>query len=238
MLKEKKMKNKYGKEFYERGIEQNGVDYNAYGDWQINYAKMIIAITDILETASNNKDSLMLDVGCACGVTLKAFKETAVFGHYLGIDISEYMITLGKETHDFKDGELLSIDISEEPIPLEDNSVTLLHCSHTLEHLNEDAIPMVIEEFHRVLHPDGFGLVVVPTIKPGHSKAKIAEEETHLIIEPMNWWRSRFAKKFSVDGNIRKEFKKSPFGPSSDDTTTFYEHYNKGWTLYGLRKDK
>ena len=70
----------YGKEFYQRAIDQEGVDYNFYGDWQRSYAKMVIAITDIIKAATDNRDSLMVDIGCACGVTLRAFKETKVFG--------------------------------------------------------------------------------------------------------------------------------------------------------------
>lgn len=229
------MGNLFNEEFYKRAIAQEGVDYNFYGDWQRSYAKMVIAITDIIKVASNDKQSLLLDVGCACGVTLKGFKEISVFGNLMGVDISDYMIDLGKKTHGFTDDELKIVDITEEPLPVEDKSVTLLHCTHTLEHIPKEKLNYVLREFSRVLSDNGYGFIMVPAIKPGNSKEIVENEETHFIVETINWWRARLAVLFSIDNTIRKEFKKSKFSPTGNDET-FYDHYNKGWTIFGLRK--
>ena len=77
---------------------------------------------------------------------------------------------------------------------------------------------------------------MVPAIKPGNPKSEVAREQSHYIIETMNWWRSVFAKQFTIDNSIRKRFKESTFGPTNDEST-FYDHYNKGWTIFGLRKE-
>ena len=228
----------FGEQFYRRAIEQEGVDYNFYGDWQRSYAKMVISITDIIKTAADDRESLIVDVGCACGVTLRAFKEANVFGHHLGVEISDYLINHGKPTHGFSDDEMIQCDITEDKLPLGDNTVTLLHCTHTLEHVTEDKLDFIIKEFKRVLNPDGFGFVVVPAIKPGNPKEVVAHEETHFIVQTMNWWRAKFAKYFKIDNGIRKAFKESKFGPTVGDESTFYDHYNAGWTIFGLRKEK
>ena len=228
----------YGEVFYQRAIDQEGVDYNFYGDWQVSYAKMVIAITNIIKAASDEQDSLCLDIGCACGVTLRAFKETKAFGRYLGVDISEYLINMGMGTHGFTKDEMKIMDITKEPLPCDDDSVTLINCTHMLEHIPKDKLQFVLDEMYRVLKPEvGFGFVIVPAIKPGNPKSEVQREQTHFIIETMNWWRARFAKKFKVDNEVRKRFRISKHGPLNDGST-FYEHYNKGWTIYGLRKEK
>ena len=236
----------YGKEFYERAISQEGVDYNFYGDWQKSYAKMVISITNILKAASDNRNSMLLDIGCACGVTLRGFKETKVFNRCVGVDISDYMLDLGKETHSFNDSEMIKVDITEEPLPFDDNSVTLLNCSHVLEHIPEDKLDFVMDEFHRVLEPEtGYGFIVIPAIKPGNPKSEVEREESHVNIQTMNWWRVRLAKRFTIDNSIRKAFKESEFSPVMIGGTeeerkekNFYSFYNAGWTLFGLRKEK
>jgi ubiquinone/menaquinone biosynthesis C-methylase UbiE len=231
------MENLFNEEFYKRAIAQEGVDYNFYGDWQRSYAKMVIAITDIIKEAANNKQSLLLDVGCACGVTLKGFREISVFGNIMGVDISDYMITLGKKTHEFTDDELRIVDITQELLPVEDNSVTLLHCTHTLEHIPKENLNYVLKEFKRVLSDSGYGFIMVPAIKPGNSKETVGHEETHFIVETMNWWKTRLAKFFAIDNTIRKRFKESKFSPTGNEKT-FYDYYNKGWTIFGLTQKK
>ena len=233
-------KEDYGKEFYERAIEQEGVDYNFYGDWQINYAKMVISITDILKAASDRRDSTMLDIGCACGVTLRAFKETKVFGKCIGVDISEFLINKGKETHGFTDNEMIVMDITKDPLPFENDSITLINCTHTLEHIKEEDIDNILEEMYRVLEPEvGFGFVIVPAVKPGNPISEVAREQSHYIVQTMNWWRKKFTKKFSIDNTVRKNFKETTFSPLTDEgAENFYHYYNQEWTIFGLKKEK
>lgn len=227
----------YGKEFYQRAIDQEGVDYNFYGDWQADYAKMVIDITGILEAASNDQEALILDVGCACGVTLRGFKEAKVFGNHIGIDISEFMLDMGKETHGFDETELAQVDITKENIPLEDDTVTLLHCSHVLEHIEEETLEHIFDEFNRVLkHETGYGFLVIPTIKPGNPKSEIEREESHVNIKTMAWWRKEIAKKFNINNEVRKKFKESKFSPIGDPEQNFYHFYNDGWTIFGITK--
>ena len=235
----------YKKEFYERAIIEKGVDYNFYGDWQKAYAKMVISITNILKAASDSRQSTLLDIGCACGVTLRAFKETKVFGKYLGIDISDYMINLGKETHGFSSEEMIVTDILKEPLPCKDNSVTLLHCTHVLEHIHEKDITEIIKEMYRVLEPIiGLAFIIIPTIKPNYTKSDIEKEITHITVKKDNWWENLLTrnitktKRFYLDKSISENFKQTMFTPVLNSNKSFYDYYKDEWTVFGLRKDK
>lgn len=233
------------KEFYERGKSENGVDYNFYGDWQKAYGKMVISITNILKAATDNRDSIVLDIGCACGVALKAFKESKVFGHYLGIDSSEYMVNLGKETHGFSSDELKVVDITKDPLPCKDDSVTLLHCTHVLEHIHEKDLPKIIKEMYRVLEPiTGVAFINLPTIKSNWPISAIEKEITHITIKDITWWENIFTRKilknkrFYLDHSISNNFKETIFSPVINSDKSFYDYYNDSWTVFGLRKDR
>lgn len=46
-----------------------------------------------------------------------------------------------------------------------DASISALWSSHNLEHLHSFEVPDALEEFHRVLRPDGFAVVTVPDLR-------------------------------------------------------------------------
>src|SRR5210317_1624132 len=105
-------KEDYGEEYYLR-CKDKGIDYAFYGNWQKQYAKLVVFMTGIYKM--DYRDKAMLDIGCACGVNLKAFKETGIFDKYYGIDISEYLINLGKEKLGLSEDELRISKSSELP---------------------------------------------------------------------------------------------------------------------------
>jgi predicted SAM-dependent methyltransferase len=90
---------------------------------------------------------IMLEIGC--GDAAHRSKK------HIGLDIIDY-------------GQEFVWNI-EEGIPLPDNSVSHIHCSHVLEHL-EDLIG-VINEMHRVLIPGGELYAIVPSQE--HEKAYV-----------------------------------------------------------------
>jgi ubiquinone/menaquinone biosynthesis C-methylase UbiE len=232
-------------EFYERAIKQEGVDYNFYGDWQKSYAKMVISVTNILKAATDNRESILLDIGCACGVTLRAFKETKVFGHCIGIDSSKYMVELGRSTHNFSPEEMMVMNITKESLPCKDNSVTLIHCTHVLEHIHEKDLTRILKEMYRVLEPiTGLAFIIIPTVKLNNPVSEIEREESHVTIKDTFWWEDLFTrkltktKKFHLDPIINRNFKETIFSPVSSSDKSFYDYYNDGWTLFGLRKDR
>lgn len=63
--------------------------------------------------------------------------------------------------------ELLDININLiefEKLPIPDNSVDLIYCSHCLEHLTEASSNRVVEECYRILKPGGIFRISVPDI--------------------------------------------------------------------------
>lgn len=225
------------KEYYDYQKTQ-GIDYNYYGNWQKKYAKMIISISDQIEFFANNqKDSLLLDVGTACGVNLLAFKETKTFKDYIGIDKNSYMINLGRNTHGFTDEELIINDITKESLPLLDDSVHLIHCSQMLEHIDPESIEIIFDEFKRVLHPEGSIIINVPAIKPGQKKGEALENDIHHInMQSLYWWKTRISNTFNgIDTGITKRFKEDKHSPNNTDKS-FYDYYNKSWNFFQFSK--
>ena len=49
-------------------------------------------------------------------------------------------------------------------LPVADNSVTGLYCSHILEHIHRDNIEVALENSYRILKPDGIFRLVVPDL--------------------------------------------------------------------------
>lgn len=210
-----KIKPQFEEEYYYTAVN-GGVDLNNFGFWQKNYAKMVIYITDIIQIAANNKQSTILDIGCACGVALKGFKETKVFKNHIGVDISTYMINLGKQTHEFTDDELKITDITKEPLPCENDSVTLINCSGVIEHIAEDKLTFVFNEMYRVLNNEG--IIFIITNNDGINKIDTIKSKLYSVPE------------------INRNFQETKFGPSLYDKRTFYDHYKDMWSIVALKK--
>jgi ubiquinone/menaquinone biosynthesis C-methylase UbiE len=222
-----------GKEYYDYAVSR-GIQYEFYGDWQKSYAKMVIAVSNILEFVSNNyKGSLMLDVGTACGANLKAFKDLKVFEKYVGVDINQYMIELGRKTYGFTENELITLDISNNSLPLETESVSFIHCSQVLEHIESEKVKFIVEEWRRVLHPSGYVFITVPTVTPKEKKEQ--NDVTHINMQTMIWWRNQLKKHFNIDNEVTARFKEDVHSPDNSDKN-FYHYYNQVWTIFQLQK--
>jgi predicted SAM-dependent methyltransferase len=58
------------------------------------------------------------------------------------------------------------LDIAKETLPFEDDSVDIIFCSHTLEHIYPQRLGHVLSEFHRVLRPQvGLLRISVPDME-------------------------------------------------------------------------
>lgn len=69
---------------------------------------------------------------------------------------------------DVQDGADIKHDLnSNKPIPIKDNSVDNIFCSHTLEHIEPRNIIIVLKDFYRVLKPNGKCRIIVPDVLYG-----------------------------------------------------------------------
>lgn len=50
-------------------------------------------------------------------------------------------------------------------MPVESNSCEAVYCSHSLEHVHSYEVPKVLDEFYRVLKPQGRVFIVVPDLE-------------------------------------------------------------------------
>jgi ubiquinone/menaquinone biosynthesis C-methylase UbiE len=218
-----------GKDYYDYGLSR-GVDLNFYGDWQKSYAKMVIHCTNIIPIAANNKNtSLFVDLGTACGLIVRAVKELDVFGFCCGTDVNPYLVDIGRKAHNLSDKELFVHDMCTE-LPFDDESVTLLHNSQVLEHIDEHRVEFIIGEMKRVLKKDGVAFITIAGMKNGPD-----EEPTHITIKEKSWWDSKFRKHFKADPAIKLRFNKSSFSPDNSDKN-FNHYYGDFWYVYGLRR--
>jgi ubiquinone/menaquinone biosynthesis C-methylase UbiE len=224
-----------GKDFFERTL-QKGLDYSYFGDWQVNYGKFVIAVSNVLPLVQKNIMT-MLDVGTACGVGLKGIKLTGVFKKVVGTDISPYMIGLGKKLHGFTDEELIVIDARELVEYFEEGSFDLIHCSQTLEHIPEESISGVFEQFHQLLSPKGVLMVVVDAISEKQTVEMLKDKDpTHVTIQPRKWWADKMSNSFRLDTDAHQRFARTKFSPDNS-SKTFYDYYREEWALMvGFKK--
>lgn len=231
-LKEQKFIKQDPQYFYKLALSK-GVDYNYYGDWQKSYAKMVLNICEVIKHTGKAKPSL-LDVGCGCGVNTRAFRDLGVFNPLQGCDTSGFMIDIGKKTHGFSDTDLFVADASHIS-PVKSNSVDFLHCSNMLEHCEESDIRPILNEFKRVIHPNGLIFLVLPTVTDAHPEEKIKENEDHYTIKPFRWWENVIEKQFDIQPDIYEKFKTDKHSPD-DSKKSFYDHYGTEWTLFLLTR--
>ena len=237
-----------GKDYYDYGL-QKGCDLNFYGDWQRNYAKMLIDISSITKLVANNqKSSVFLDCGTACGLIPRAIRELKMFKSVFGFDKNDYLITLGKETHGFNNDEdennqLFVHDLENIELPFENNCIFLIHASQVLEHVHSDKLSSVFKEWNRILHPEGRIIISVPTISAERVKERKKtgaphDDPTHISMNTKLWWMGKIKKHLKIDTNVEKKFKKTKHTVSNpiEESKTFYDVYGKSWTIFGLQK--
>ncbi len=58
-----------------------------------------------------------------------------------------------------------NVNLEKDQLPFDDNSIGVIFCSHTLEHINPHRLAHVLREFNRVLIPGGVLRVAVPDIE-------------------------------------------------------------------------
>lgn len=99
--------------------------------------------------------SFALDLGCGPGYTTRLLAETTHAKRTIGLDNSEYFVSLAREMHATAQIEFLCHDITQLPFPTERGD--LLSCRLLLTHLQNPQV--VIESWAEQLRPGGLLLV-------------------------------------------------------------------------------
>ena len=222
----------YDEKYYKEHAEA-GLDYLGHGFWQESYGLMVAEMTD----QTSYEDPLIVDAGCACGSILNGFRKTGIFKQVVGIDLSQYMVELGRRHFGFSDEELIAGSITNIPLPR--NSVSLLHSAQVLEHIPEALIDDIIDEFSRVLRIGGRAFICLDAIRSGETKEMYLGDPTHVNIQPLNYWTEKLQSHgLLVDIESYNRFVRSRRGPTQGDPRSFYETYPywSSWTLIKTRR--
>ena len=96
----------------------------------------------------------VMDYGCGPGNDLVGFYEFSRPARLIGIDVSETVLAVAKRRTELHgcDAELFHIRDTLNEIPVEDNSIDLVHSSGVLHHVSN--LEVVVEEIKRVMKPD------------------------------------------------------------------------------------
>ena len=215
----------YNQDYYDEHKDA-GLDYLGHGYWQEEYAKMV---TEACKTPTNG---FVVDAGCACGSILKGFQKLNM--RVLGVDLNQHMIDVGKENFGFYANELQCGSISDTPALTE--SVDLVHTAQVLEHIPEEHMDAILQEFSRIIKKTGRVFICLDAVKDGETKEMYMGDPTHFNIQPIEYWYRLFQKHgFMFDVEAYNKFVRSKYKPTADKDTNFFTEYPY-WSVWILQK--
>lgn len=183
-----KLSNKYGEDYFERGVQRKLSLYENYR-WLPHLT--IPMVKSIIKYAGIAPGSSVLDVGCAKGYTVRAFVELGF--NAFGIDTSLYAINHLDETIKNRIFLVYPMQIW----PFRDEQFDWVITKDTLEHLTlyhdpsgKDELQFFLSECYRV-SPKGFH--VIPMGDGVSYFCKDYEKDiTHKLWQTMRWWVKEF----------------------------------------------
>jgi hypothetical protein len=104
-------------------------------------------------------------------------------------------------------------DLTCDPIPLKDDSVEAIYCSHVLEHILPWKLPFVLTQLRRILVPGRSLRVVVPDMDIAIDQFMEHRDDPKALDEYMRWW----------------------FDPTPDDNGDLYLNHVGGFNFRSLR---
>lgn len=137
-----------------------------------------------IELLDVQTDELVLDVGSGTGRAIISFADdVGPSGHVVGLDISEGMCAVARESVEKANiAERVSVVRGDaEHLPLKTDAVDAMFASFTLELFDTPVLPVVLEEWQRVLRDEGrIGVVALSKLDAG--RATRAYERFHDLI--------------------------------------------------------
>jgi SAM-dependent methyltransferase len=175
----------YNRQYYEEH-RRTGLDYLTYGDWQRDYGRWFME-------SLNLRGRRVLDVGCACGSILRGLIEAGADAE--GIDLSDYMIELGRRKWPDLSRRLHVADAADLS-RFAKNRWDAIHSSQVAEHWLPDAVPTILKELARITVPQGVFFCALDTeeLFARQGRTPDTEDPTHICIRPRAWWIEQLAQ--------------------------------------------
>lgn len=131
----------------------------------------------------------LLDVGCGKGVFVNDMVNIFNIPIVHALDIAS--VRLNKHIENDK---INWIDSQAHDIPLMDSSVEYITSFDCLEHVLENDVDSIVEEFYRVCTK---GLLLHIAYRQASERA-MTGEVLHMTVHPESWWIEKFSKKFDL----------------------------------------
>lgn len=166
----------YDEDYFENGLVTQKSSYAGllWDDKYLDIAKDLIA---------EFKPTKVLDVGCAKGFIIKAFKKNNVYA--VGCDISEYAIkNCEPEVKNF-----VTVCSITDLKPYRTKAFDLVLAYDIIEHLTDTELELAVKELYRVLDLNG-----VLTIKTPDQIYDWDNDKSHINIKPQIEWIKLFSK--------------------------------------------
>ncbi|HEC66234.1 MAG TPA: class I SAM-dependent methyltransferase [bacterium] len=180
------MNDLYGKLYFEEGIQTGKSLYENYR-WLPHLT--IPMVKSIVKHTKMSPKSSILDVGCAKGYMVRAFRELGF--NAWGIDASLYAINHLDETVQ-KGYTRIFLVYRMQIWPFRDNEFDWVITKDTLEHLTERELDFVLHESSRVA-PKAFHIIPMGDGESYFCK-DYEKDITHKLRRPMGWWADIFQK--------------------------------------------
>ena len=132
-----------------------------------------------------------------------------------------YKCLQGIEKKDFYAIDLCSKSLV---IPEKDDSVSLIYCSHTIEHLEKDSVKRFFSECLRILKPEGVLRVVLPNTKNSFENFKILNDQKKDVEIIKERYIKYLASQVLTDMNLLPiEELKDLFNLAKNESDQFFE---------------
>lgn len=146
-------------QFYDSFLESKMLSYRLYGNKRIDKAKDLIL-------KLNNRNNIILDVGCGIGIIPEEISKNTSAKHIFGIDLSKKNIWYAKQTVKRKNISFFQIDIVKEFDKLKNYIGTKVDCItmiDVIEHIPENQRLIMLKNISNLMKNSGFLILTYPS---------------------------------------------------------------------------
>jgi 2-polyprenyl-3-methyl-5-hydroxy-6-metoxy-1,4-benzoquinol methylase len=163
-------------------------------------------ITEFVSYATDLRGRHVLDYGCGPGYLVDHLLTRGA--RVTAADYSAETLNKVNERFRGRDGFEGAVQITEGTIAVADQSVDLITCIETIEHMFEDARAKLLTEFRRVLKPGGYVLLTTPNCEDLDRFSVYCPHCGHVFhrMQHLCSWTKQSLTQFLSDGGFVVEF--------------------------------